>query len=429
MKKIVFIGPLSNDNVRNHLKLRSYYLRNKIMKYIGHPLYGYPDIGNWISEYIKYFESFTDNYEYHIITVHPGLKCNLAEFEINKIHYHVINSNDNLIFDYLTFKLKVDDRNNYTRFRKHIVTIARSADPDLVVVCGAENPQYSWSALDLAEYPVYVVLQTLLNSEKRIALNVGSPYRRFCEAEIIKSAKYIGVSSDDEYIYVIANNPSAIIFKNLFPSRIPPIYKEEKDTDFVFFANAITKYKGIEDALRALAILKNKGRTCKLRVVGSFDVSYFKEIESLISDCDITDFVEFTGYCQSMDDVYRYVQKSRNILLPSITAPFNSTVKEGMFMGIPIIMYETEVSVQINAEEKVLITARMEDVQDLADKMIYAIDNVEKCAMIAKQAYAYALSHLGGCAAGRLLQDVIKTLSDNTCKTEIDKTILYKLNI
>lgn len=425
MKKIIFIGPLSNECIRNHMKLRSYKLRNKIMKFMHHPLFGYPDIGNWVSEYIKYFEKFTNEYEYHIITVHPGLKQRLCEFEVSNMYYHIINSNSNLFFDYINQRMKIDERLNYSRYRSLIKKISKKINPDLVIVCGAENPQYSWAALDLESYPVYLILQTLLNSEKRIALNIGSQYRRMCEAEIIKSAKYIGVNNDDEYGYVKRNNNVALTFKNLFPSKIPPFFNENKDTDFVFYANGITKFKGIEDALKALSILKRNGRTCRLRIIGSIEMSYYLTIKKIVFENDIADIVEFTGYCQNIEVLYRIVQRSRNILLPSITAPLNSTVKEGMFMGIPIIMYETEASKQINAIEPILITAQMENIEDLSNKMLFALDNVDICNMMAKKAVAYAQLHFSGNAAGGLLQNIIEAICNSNCDKDIDKSLLY----
>ena len=422
MKRIAFIGPLSNSKVRSQLNLRSYNLRNILMKILKHREYGYPDQGSWVSEYVEYFESHTDEYEFHLITVHPGVKEPITEFSFSDIHYHVINSSSNLLIDYLNYKLKIDERSNYGRFRKKIFKIIKNINPSLVVVCGAENPQYSLAALDLKEYKTYVILQTLLNSEKRKSLNVGSDYRRSCEEIVINAANFIGVSSDDEYHYVRQHNPSAIVIRNIFPSKIPPTFEEVKDVDFVFFANAITKFKGIEDALLAFAEIVRKGRKCKLRVVGSFDVDYFEWIRKIVQENDIEGCVEFSGYCQAIDDVYRYVQRSRNILLPSITAPFNSTVKEGMFMRIPVIMYDTDMSNKINHIAPTLLTAEMENVQDLADKMTFALDNRDYCESMAKIAQAYAYSNFSGKAAGELLQKAF----DEICGDQNYENIIYK---
>ena len=396
------------------------------MRYMKHAPFGYPDIGNWVSEYINYFEQLTNEYEYHIITVHPGLKNNISQFEINNIHYHIINSNSNLLFDYFNHKLKIDERLNYSRFRNAIKKITTKINPDLVIVCGAENPQYSLAALDLKKYTVYVILQTLLNSKKRIELNVGTQYRRTCETNIIKSVKYIGVNNYEEYKYVKELNSSAIIFRNIFPVSIPPSYNEEKDTDFVFFANTITKFKGIEDALEALAIIKNNGRQCNLRVIGSFENSYYSKIKDLLLRKNIVNDVDFIGYCQNIMDVYRIVQKSRNILLPSITAPLNSTVKEAMFMGIPIIMYETEASKRINSTESLLITAQMENITDLSNKMIFALDNIGICNKMAQKAKVYAQLNFSGNAAGKLLQNIVCSICNPNI--HINKDLLYTSN-
>ena len=123
-----------------------------------------------------------------------------------------------------------------------------------------------------------------------------------------------------------------------------------------------------------------------------------------------------------MEEVYHYVQKSRNILLPSITAAFNSTVKEGMFMGIPIIMYDTEISHMINSIVPTLITAQMENVGDLAEKMLYALDNEEVCGRMAKTAQTYANTHYSGSAAGELLIKVF----DEICGNQNYKDMIYK---
>ena len=107
------------------------------------------------------------------------------------------------------------------------------------------------------------------------------------------------------------------------------------------------------------------------------------------------------------------VMKARIAVLPGITAPFNSTVRETMFMGIPTIVYGNDVIDAINNEKMNLLTATKEDITDLGRKMLYALDHPELMEKMAERAKTYAQNHFSVEAVGKRLTVDLKSVVEH----------------
>src|SRR5690606_25191876 len=88
----------------------------------------------------------------------------------------------------------------YKGNRKIVKGLIKKIDPDLIHLFGAENPDYSISALDIdvSKIPFVVSLQTLMSdpdfkAKYPISL-VEYQHRSEIEREILKKTKYIGSS-------------------------------------------------------------------------------------------------------------------------------------------------------------------------------------------------------------------------------------------
>lgn len=422
MSRIVFIGPLSNEAVRNRLQLRSNNMQNRIRGLFGIPIVKYIDIATWVSEYIKVFEKDSQN-EYYIISHHNGMKSRHQQFEINGLRYDYISLDSSLIKNWLNKVLKCDEKNNYWNKRKQIKDLISSIHPDLVVVCGAENPHYSFSALDITDVPVFVILQTLLNNPERVKMNVGSPYRRKVEMKILTRCKYFGCSLEKTKELLSSINPSAIILDAGFPSKEPTLnYHREKDSFFVFYARALTKFKGLEDTLKAFALFTKRYPDVKLSLIGDLNAEYKRVIDALLEELHIVNKVVFKGCFDTMDEVFLNVQKSNVVVVPGITAPFNTTIVESMFMKLPVIMYRTDISDKINLQDKCLLCAEKGNINDLAEKMFYAYENYNELSLMVENAYKYACANYSSEHITRQLIKSFQTILDYESKLDTSKS-------
>lgn len=388
--KIVFLCHFSNANIRQVLELKSICFRRFLMKLLHIPDMHYDDYAIWVSDYIEEFEKHSDC-EFHIVAPHFGMKKKYQNFDMNGILYHFWGYRDGLFHFIVNKVADIDRKSNYSYNRKRIQTIVNSISPDLVCLCGAENPYYSLGVLDVKEKPTYVILQTFLNDKKRIEMGVGDAYRRLCEKRVFQHAGYFCTQDTNAIAFIKEINTKAQIMPTRFPTHMPVVeIPKEKESDFVFFARTITANKGIEDVLQAISLVKESIKDVKLILIGGLEKDYHLYLQKVITNLGIADNVIYKGYYQDINDTYKEVLKASVAVVPGITATLNSTVRESMFMGLPTICYEDLSTIEINRNKQCLITAKMRNIEDLASLMLDAIQNQERTKEIAQNGKQYA---------------------------------------
>lgn len=388
--KIVFLCHFSNSLIRNHLDLKEYAFTNLLLKLLCRSSIRYDDFAIWVSEYIREFENHKE-YEFHIVAPHKGMKRKFQHFEINGIKYHFFKSDCFFIKDVLKDKLHIQENNDYRLNRNRIRRIIETIQPDIVLLCGAENPYYSLGVLDIKNIPIYVILQTLLNDSKRIKMGVGNTYRRRVEHDIFKHADFFCTYNDMAVDYIKKCNEYAQILPVRFPTHYPQVILPNKKVfDFVFFARIVTKNKGVEDLLHATSIIAISNPNVKLNIIGNVSKEYKKTLDEIIKTKNITNNIHFSGYYQNIEETYTNVVKAKITVVPGITEALNSTVRESMFMGQPTICYEAPSTLKINENKQCLFLAKMSNVDDLACKMLFALENEEQIKQIAQNGKEYA---------------------------------------
>lgn len=120
---------------------------------------------------------------------------------------------------------------------------------------------------------------------------------------------------------------------------------ELTNNDFVATVLAqITPWKGQEDAIRAIDIVRRTHPQAKLLLVGSAKFvskatrydnrSYLAHLHRLVSERDLSDHVVFAG---ERDDVPSVLRATDALLVPSWQEPFGRSVIEAMAMRVPVI--------------------------------------------------------------------------------------------
>lgn len=388
--RIVFLCHFSNPFVRNYLGLKRLYIWNCLAKAMHRGISRYDDFAIWVSDYINEFEKHPE-YEFHVVSPHKGMIKKREDFDDRSIHYHFFKCDKNSVLDYVNVKFHLEERNNYRRNRKIIQEIINEIQPGIIIMCGAENPYYSTSVFDVKDIPVYVILQTLLNDQKRIEMGVGSSYRRKVELDIFRQVRYFCTTGENAIKKIKEVNRDAVILPVRFPTHRPIITIPKKKTcDFVFFSRIITENKGIKDILHALAIVKKTYVNVRLDVIGGCGIGYRKKLECIVEELALQNNVNFIGYYDTINDTYNHVARAKAAVLPGITAGLNSTVRESMLMGLPTICYASAATDCINLEKSCIMAAKMEDTDDLARQMLFVLDNPEKAEVIAKDGMDYA---------------------------------------
>jgi glycosyltransferase involved in cell wall biosynthesis len=118
----------------------------------------------------------------------------------------------------------------------------------------------------------------------------------------------------------------------------------EDDLPLLAIVAQVTPWKGQEEAIRALGLLRDGGRAARLLIVGATkfvsaatrydNAAYQRSLERLMSELDLGDRVVFTG---ERDDIPTVLRAIDVLLVPSWEEPFGRTVIEGMAMGLPVV--------------------------------------------------------------------------------------------
>lgn len=411
-EKIVFLCHFSSPMVRTRLSLKSYGFRKWLFEKLKRSGYKYHDFAIWVTDYIEEFKKRND-FEFHVVSPHKGMKTSTEEFCQDGIYYHFYKCDGNLVYDYMNAKYHYEEKNNFRNDRRLILRIIKDIAPDLVCLCGAENPYYSLGVTDIRDIPVYVILQTLLNDSERIKYNVSSSYRRDKELEIFAHAKYFSTSSAKAINVIRSVNKEAVILHSGFPTHRPIICDCEKDFDFMFFARSVSKNKGVEDYLKAISLVALEYPSICCGIIGSCEAAYKTHLERIIEELNIQKNVCFLGFFDTVDEAYQNVKRAKVLVLPSITASLNSTVREGMLMGIPVICYNNSVVEHINSENICLIAANKGEVNDLSHKMKSTIENAEFALKIGQNAFQYADANFSNSAIVNKMLNNCHLIIDN----------------
>jgi glycosyltransferase involved in cell wall biosynthesis len=424
-KKIAYVCNFSNEEHRSKLHLRDWTFRNRIWQLFNKSAITYKDYAPWNGEFFKSFEK-DSSFQFYVIYPHTGVLGRYQKYTINGVVYYAINSDISLFRRVLRWFSKNNNDLAFISTQAIYSSLIKSIKPDLLVICGLEIPECISAYQD--GVPIYAMLQTLLNRDKSIQYSIGTEYTRTLEIETIKKLKYIGCPLEDYFNSAIKINPNAYYFKIAFPAIAPPLFDNiKKEFSFVFFAGSVMKNKGVEDAIKAYAIVRKKYPETTLNIIGKCATEYRRQLDVLIQENNLKENVFFSDYFSRFEDVYKQVQKSSYVVLPSITAPFNTTVRESMFMGMPTIVYSTSVTKVINQRTSCLLEARMEDIEDLASKMIFAIENQDVMLAIGRAGKAYAENHLSSESLGlNLIRTFSSIIGKEYYNLPIDENLLYK---
>jgi glycosyltransferase involved in cell wall biosynthesis len=99
--------------------------------------------------------------------------------------------------------------------------------------------------------------------------------------------------------------------------------------------------KGLEILIQALANLRQKGQTIRLRAVGPFEtIQYEKNIKQMAKDLGVADIIDWIGFVQ---DVNAEFNKMDMLVLPSLFGEgMPMVILEAMAAGVPVIASDVE---------------------------------------------------------------------------------------
>lgn len=380
--KVVWICHLSNEEIRNNIKLDKTSLRYRFLHFLG-KVTPVRDYAQWNTNAINVFKKF-DDVELHVISPHLQLSDKIVEFVSEGIHYHLFRSED----DTFLFRLKRRFLKgkyftyHYDNNSQTICSIVDGINPDLVHLMGAENPLYSSSFMQLnGKYPKLVTLQTLMNDpdffKNYPITRTVYDYRASVESSVIKTADFICSNVEHFRNLVWKYIDKSARFLDICLAIGEEIVSEptEKEYDFVYFAKEIEK--AADWAIEAFAGVCRVFPDSKLNIIGSSAPEYRAKLDKRIGELSISENVFFSGALPTHDDVMRQIRKARFAVLPLKIDVSSSTLREAMANGLPVVTTITPSTPKINAERQCLLLSEKEDFIGMTDNMLRLMNSKE----------------------------------------------------
>ena len=268
---------------------------------------------------------------------------------------------------------------------RHIVN---SIQPDIVTMVGAENGYIASTVIGIKDIPVLVQCQTIYNNPDRSKYSEVDEKNAFVERELFKEAKYVAIPTRMHLDMFNKMESNALIFDWMAKTPLPNVvYDGPKEYDFVNFALTMDYRKGFHDSIKALALVKEKYPKVTLNLTGGSTAEQKEELVNLAKELNLQDNVIFTPFFEKQEDLFRHIQKSKYAILPSKMDHIAGTMTQAMHFGLPLVCYATEGTPQLNKEKECALIAEMNNVEQLAEKMLLLMDCPDKAEMLKKNAW------------------------------------------
>lgn len=355
--KVVWLCHLTNAEIQSYLK----------------PFKKVNEYAPWIPMALKVLEN-DPRLDIYILAPHEYIS-GIHRFDIRGIHYIFYNAHMPFIGRHWPGFFKWDYISNF--FTNKCITkyLVNKIKPDVIHLQGAENAYYSSTILPLLKkYPTILTIQGFISHAS--SLHSKQLKKRVdIEKKIIQSIPVSFYRTKKMAEDIKRINPKMMLFWNVYGSFYISnnTICVDKKYDVVYFAR-ISREKGIFDLFKAISILKKQNPQIKVCIIGSGDIT---ECVQFVKKIGITNNVYWMGFVPKRQDLYNYVIQAKISVLPTYFDIIPGTIIESMFLGIPVVSYNTDSIPDINENEEVISLVKKGDINALAKAMQELLDNSE----------------------------------------------------
>lgn len=158
---------------------------------------------------------------------------------------------------------------------------------------------------------------------------------------LYKNIKFMTVSEStkkDLMDFGILSSNIRVIYNGINRGNIKKIIKNSVPT--IIYLGALAKDKGIEDAIQAFGILKNKGVKYIYYIVGKGDKNYERFLKKRVRDMGMQNDAEFFGHVDEKRK-FKLLSKAHVLVNPSIREGWGLVVLEAATVGTPCVAYNS----------------------------------------------------------------------------------------
>ena len=369
--KVAWICHFSNARIQNFLK----------------PWKKVKEYAPWICVAIEILRN-EPSIELHIISPHRWIYKSKS-FNDNGVMFHFFNPGIPLVGRHWPSFFPLDIWTNYYSNKKHVARIVRKIKPNLIHLWGAENAYYSSTVLQFKNrYPTIIGIQGFVED---FAQKKHTSHRKKLlevEKKILTNFSLFQVACDFMKKYVQKFNHQATFFYAIMPNKIQANIKYNgiKEFDLLFYAR-ITKSKGIENLLEAISKLRRKNIVLNLLVMGPGNKHYINYLKELCNKLNIKEQIHFKGFMKSQKELFEEAIKAKIYVLPAHKELLASSVRECMFLKIPVIVNNVGCFSILNEKKQCVLLTKPHDINDLAGKIEHLIHDTNLYKTLKGNAY------------------------------------------
>lgn len=330
-------------------------------------------------------KALADNgHQVHFITYNQPARL---DFFSENLFYHEVSVSKYPLFDYPPYELALASRLvDVVRFEKLDILHVHYAIPHASAAFMAKQI--------LLTYGIYIPVVTTLHGTDITLVGKDRTYKPVVTFSINKSDGVTAVSENlkqetyeffevENDIRVIPNfidlNRFSLKAKDHFKKAISP--SGEK---ILVHTSNFRKVKRTEDVIKIFAKVREKIPS-KLLMVG--DGGERSDCEQLCRDLNVTDDVRFLGKQDAIEEI---LSVSDLFLMPSQSESFGLAALEAMACKVPVISSNAGGLPELNVDGVTGFLKDIGDIQGMADKAIYILEDEKRLATFKENALARA---------------------------------------
>ena len=227
----------------------------------------------------------------------------------------------------------------------------------------------------LSDLPGYIQIACRRIMKNAASISVVSTYLGHCLEKILRGISFT----------VIPNVVDTSIFK--------PVPTEKSKTVSFIHISLLNYQKNAGDIIRAMSILKKENPNFHLMIFGPLTA----ELIRLVEDLDLLSEISFHEEIPQVE-LSKFIQQSNALILYSRYETFGCVIIEALACGKPVILSDLPVLHENAREGFNAIFAKNEDPADLAEKLNWFMQNMEKfdgTAIAQQAALTYSYDKVG----------------------------------
>lgn len=158
------------------------------------------------------------------------------------------------------------------------------------------------------------------------------------QEDLLMRCQRIHLISESERNYLAKRFPNYLSKVDVLPLGIswPSERWQPGNGNELLFVGRLQDYKGIEDLILALSLLRQRGRQVHLNVIGKGPDYYVAHLKKLVQSKKLGAWVKFHGW-RPTSEVGQWMRSSTGLVVPSRSEAYGLVALEGMALGTPLI--------------------------------------------------------------------------------------------